>query len=73
MAALQRAITPELPESGASTWLLRCRTRGWDGGSDKIDDARWALDEVRVRCALVQTGTDNSIWPEHPVVSLCSR
>ena len=47
MAALQRAITPGLHEVGASTWLLRYRTRGWDGGADKLDDARWGLDEVR--------------------------
>ena len=46
MAALQRAITPGLHEVGASTWLLRYRTRGWDGGADKLDDARWALDEI---------------------------
>jgi dienelactone hydrolase len=47
MAALQRAITPELHEEGASTWLLRHRTRGWDGGAGKLEDARWALGEVR--------------------------
>jgi predicted esterase len=47
MAALQRAVTPQLHEAGASTWLLRYRTRGWDGGADRIQDARWALDEVR--------------------------
>jgi alpha-beta hydrolase superfamily lysophospholipase len=47
MAALQRAITPALHDAGASSWLLRYRTRGWDGGADKVEDARWALDQVR--------------------------
>lgn len=47
MAALQRAVTPELHEAGASTWLLRYRTRGWDGGAGKVEDARWALEQVR--------------------------
>jgi dienelactone hydrolase len=47
LAVLQRAITPELHEAGTSSWLLRYRTRGWDGGEDKVEDARWALDEVR--------------------------
>jgi predicted esterase len=47
MAALQRAVTPAAHAAGASTWLLRYRTRGWDGGAGKVEDARWALDEVR--------------------------
>jgi predicted esterase len=47
MAALQRAVTPQLHEAGVSTWLLRYRTRGWDGGAGKVQDARWALDEIR--------------------------
>ena len=47
LAALQRALTPDLHRAGASTWLLRYRTRGWDGGGDKIADARWALEAVR--------------------------
>ena len=38
---------PELHAAGASTWLLRYRTRGWDGGAARIEDARGALDEVR--------------------------
>jgi pimeloyl-ACP methyl ester carboxylesterase len=47
MAALQRAIAPALLGAGASSWLLRYRTRGWDGGERKVADARWALEEVR--------------------------
>lgn len=47
MAALQRDVTPALHEAGAATWLLRYRTRGWDGGADKVADARGALDRVR--------------------------
>jgi alpha-beta hydrolase superfamily lysophospholipase len=47
MAALQHAVTPRLHEAGVSTWLLRYRTRGWDGGASKVQDTRWALDEIR--------------------------
>ncbi len=46
MAALQRAVTDTAHEAGASTWLLRYRVRGWNGGAP-VTDARWALDEVR--------------------------
>ncbi len=43
---MQRAVTPRAHEAGVSTWLLRYRERGWNGGSP-VRDARWALDEVR--------------------------
>ena len=46
MAAVQRAVTPAAHAAGASTWLLRYRVRGWNGGAP-AEDARWALDEVR--------------------------
>ena len=46
MAAMQRAVTPLAHAAGVSTWLLRYRVRGWNGGAP-IADARWALDEVR--------------------------
>lgn len=46
MAAMQRAITPDLHDAGIGTWLLRYRVRGWNGGRP-VDDARWALDVVR--------------------------
>lgn len=46
MAAMQRAVTPLAHAEGVSTWLLRYRVRGWNGGAP-IADARWALDEVR--------------------------
>lgn len=45
-AAMQRAITDTLHESGVSTWLVGYRQRGWNGGAP-VEDARWALDEVR--------------------------
>ena len=45
--ALQRAIAPALHEAGIGSWLLRYRHRGWNGGVDPVDDARWALAEVR--------------------------
>ena len=28
-------------------WLVRYRERGWNGGADRVGDARWALDELR--------------------------
>lgn len=46
MAALQRAVTPDLHAAGVSTWLLRYHVRGWNGGAP-VTDARWALDQVR--------------------------
>ena len=46
-AAMQRAIAGRAHAAGASTWLLRYRQRGWNGGTGPVTDARWALDEVR--------------------------
>jgi pimeloyl-ACP methyl ester carboxylesterase len=46
MAAVQRAVTPAAHKAGASTWLLRYRVRGWNGGAPVVD-ARWALQKVR--------------------------
>lgn len=46
MAALQRAVTPDLHAADVSTWLLRYTVRGWNGGAP-IADARWALEQVR--------------------------
>ena len=45
--ALQRAITPGLHDAGVASWLLRYRHRGWNGGTGPVDDARWALEQVR--------------------------
>ncbi len=47
--ALQRAITPAAHERGVATWLLRYRERGWNdpGAPAPVNDARWALQEVR--------------------------
>lgn len=48
MAALQRAVSPDLHAAGVSTWLLRYRVRGWNGeGRSAQEDARWALERVR--------------------------
>jgi len=44
---MQRAITHHAHASDVSTWLLRYRHRGWNGGDDPVADARWALAEVR--------------------------
>ncbi len=44
---LQRAIAPALHDAGIGTWLLRYRHRGWNGGAGPVDDAHWALAEVR--------------------------
>ena len=46
-AAMQRSITPRAHEAGVGTWLLRYRRRGWNGGTGPVEDARWALEEVR--------------------------
>lgn len=46
-AAMQRSVTSRAHEAGVSTWLLRYRERGWNGGTAATEDARWALDEVR--------------------------
>lgn len=45
--AMQRSISSRAHTAGLSTWLLRYRHRGWNGGSGPIADARWALEEVR--------------------------
>ncbi|MCW2736773.1 alpha/beta fold hydrolase [Nocardioides sp.] len=44
---LQRDIAQRVLEAEVGTWLLRYRERGWNGGTDRADDARWALDELR--------------------------
>lgn len=46
-AAMQRAISPRAHEAGVSTWLVRYRARGWNGGTGPVADARAALAEVR--------------------------
>lgn len=42
-ASMQRALAGPARERGVSTWLLRYRTRGWNGGAGPVADARWAL------------------------------
>jgi alpha-beta hydrolase superfamily lysophospholipase len=44
---MQRAISRGAHAAGVSTWLLRYRHRGWNGGDGPVEDARWALTEVR--------------------------
>ena len=44
---LARAVAPRLHEAQAGVWLARYRERGWNGGADRVDDARWALDRIR--------------------------
>jgi dienelactone hydrolase len=46
-AAMQRSITGRAHTAGVSTWLLRYRHRGWNGGAGPVADAHWALDQVR--------------------------
>ncbi|HET7196253.1 MAG TPA: alpha/beta fold hydrolase [Nocardioides sp.] len=45
--SMQRAISRRALKDGVSTWLLRYRHRGWNGGTGPVEDARWALAEVR--------------------------
>ena len=48
-ASMQRDIARRAQEAGASVWLLRFTRRGWNGGADRVADARAALDDVRRR------------------------
>ena len=48
-ASMQRDIARRAQQAGASVWLLRFTRRGWNGGADRIADARTALDDVRRR------------------------
>lgn len=44
---LQRDIAQRAHQDGLGVWLLRYRERGWNGGTDRAADARWALDRLR--------------------------
>ena len=48
---MQRQIARRARVAGVSLWLLRYRHRGWNAGAgpvpSPVQDARWALDEVR--------------------------
>ncbi|WP_199904919.1 alpha/beta hydrolase [Nocardioides sediminis] len=46
-AWMQRTIAPRAHEAGVGVWLVRYRQRGWNGGTDRVADARHALDAVR--------------------------
>ena len=43
----QRRLAPGFADAGLVTWLLSYRVRGWNGGAGPVEDARWALEEVR--------------------------
>jgi pimeloyl-ACP methyl ester carboxylesterase len=45
-AALGRTLARRLHDDAVGVRLLRYRSVGWNGGTDKIADARWALDEI---------------------------
>lgn len=45
-AAMARAISADVADAGAAVRLLRYRRRGWNGGAP-VEDARWALEQVR--------------------------
>ncbi len=46
-AWLTRDIAQRAHDAGVGVWLVRYRRRGWNGGSDAVTDARWALDRLR--------------------------
>ena len=46
-AWMQRSIAPRAHDAGVGLWLVRYRERGWNGGTDRVADARDALDRVR--------------------------
>lgn len=46
-AALARVLAHQVHDDAVAVRELRYRTVGWNGGADKIADARWALEQVR--------------------------
>jgi predicted alpha/beta-hydrolase family hydrolase len=44
---MQRALAPSFAEAGLLTCLMSYRVRGWNGGEGPVEDARWALEQVR--------------------------
>ena len=46
-AWLARDIAKRANDAGVGVWLVRYRRRGWNGGTDALADARWALDRLR--------------------------
>ena len=46
-AWLTREIAQPAHDAGVGAWLVRYRRRGWNGGTDAVADARWALGRVR--------------------------
>lgn len=46
-AAMARAIVDDVERAGVALHLLRYRHRGWNGGAGPVEDARWALAELR--------------------------
>ena len=46
-AALARVLAAQVHDESVAVRELRYRTVGWNGGADKIADARWALARVR--------------------------
>ena len=44
---MQRSLAPAFAESGLLTCLMSYRVRGWNGGAGPVEDARWALEQVR--------------------------
>jgi predicted esterase len=46
-AWMARSIQDRAHAADVGIWLLRYGQRGWNGGRERSDDARWALDAVR--------------------------
>lgn len=46
-ASMQRTISRGAHADGVGTMLLRYRHRGWNGGTGPVQDARWALEQIR--------------------------
>lgn len=46
-SSMAESISPRVEAAGAAVWLLRYRRRGWNGGHGPVEDARWALAQVR--------------------------
>lgn len=50
MSTVRDALTPDLTERGAASWMLRYGQRGWNGVErSPVADVEWALAEIKAR------------------------
>ena len=68
-----RALTPArrlgetLHGERVGLWVLRYRTAGWNAhGAGKVEDARWALDQIRAEVGEVPSPCSATRWAAVP-------